>query len=80
MSHAGQGECAIRNRSLTSDTGVVADAEWYPYALVCSNRQCTLLGNNLRVSRGVGAVTVEVAETGERHAADTCIRTRTQRY
>lgn len=71
--------CAIAYRNLTnSSTGLGAMARNYPNARICS-APCTLIGRNLDVERGVGAVTVTVQSTDSRHKpAEWCARTRQQ--
>lgn len=72
-------ECRIERSSLISDTGIVAEASWYPHAQICSG--CRLRGKDLDINYGSGGRGVKVigGKFNERAAAH-CKLERFQRY
>jgi|GEM_PF-4622127 len=52
--------------------GSLENAKWYPFAQVCSAVGCTIIGNNLDITHGVGAETVKVSKTLGRTTAPGC--------
>lgn len=72
-----QQSCAIRNGNLTSDTGLSADAQWYPHARICRGA-CTLQGRDLNVNDFGSGVTVTVKKETGRESGVGCAMVKTQ--
>lgn len=74
-------EYAIGDRQLTGGTGLAAEVDSYPYALQCSAQECKLRGIDMKVSYGVGAVTITAEPRDDAHQpASHCVRERMQLY
>lgn len=78
MSSEPRKSCAIRDRSLIGDTGLVADARWYPNNRICSG-SCMLRGKDLLITDGSYQTTVVADGTEIHHPAAHCIKQRNQK-